>query len=734
MYQQVADEALLRQAVGDNSYTISTTVHPMPITARESAFGQAQDSFFAWLLVVLSFPFISGSFGTFIVTEKANKAKHLQTVAGVKPAAYWLSSYIWDTINYQLPCWITIMLMYAFSVESFTTSERGVAGGAIVTLILFGPASAGFTYCITFLFNSASMCNLSIILFNFLIGLAGPMVAIILRIIGDPSASDDSSLITAADTIEWVLRFIPSFNLCSSLLKIINIETFVVLNRKDLTVWDGSVILYETIFQAMWCILYVLLAICLDIWSTNPAFVAIFKKICRCKCSGRNQDADAPFMNDEDVINEQVRVLGGEANDDLIVLNQLTKQYDNGKLAVNNMSLGIPPGQCFGLLGINGAGKTTTMGMLTAEFPPTTGDATLASFSVTHEPEKTRRRIGYCPQFDAHFQNMTGREHVALYAAIKGVPSSFVEEAVTKKLEEVGLNEFDSGRLSSNYSGGMKRKLSVACATIGQPQIVFLDEPSTGMDPVARRDMWEVISDMVSGGNVAPEDRTSVILTTHSMEECEALCPRIGIMANGTLRCLGSAQHLKSRFGQGYQVEVKVKVVSHDDEDYKETLVHLAQLAGKELADDVEDGIGHDVFLTLGEVMQALQSLDTSIAEKVSVHDPTGYTVYKNATSAVGCAIEELASFATSEMRMIKLENFFKESFKVYILRERQDNKARYEVGSSGLRISNIFAKIEENKEELRVADYGVSQTSLEQVFNMHAAEAEKFKQGRTDG
>jgi len=117
--------------------------------------------------------------------------------------------------------------------------------------------------------------------------------------------------------------------------------------------------------------------------------------------------------------------------------------------------------------------------MLTAEFPPTTGDATLAGYSVTKEPEKTRRRIGYCPQFDAHFDNMTGREHVELYASIKGVPKDSVKEAAAAVLAEVGLSVQDCDRLSSNYSGGMKRRLSLACALIGQPQIVFLDECTT---------------------------------------------------------------------------------------------------------------------------------------------------------------------------------------------------------------------------------------------------------------
>jgi ATP-binding cassette, subfamily A (ABC1), member 3 len=386
------------------------------------------------------------------------------------------------------------------------------------------------------------------------------------------------------------------------------------------------------------------------------------------------------------------------------------------------------------------------MSMLTAEFPPSEGDATLAGFSVKNDPEKTRRRIGYCPQFDAHFQNMTGREHVQLYAAIKGVPAADVEAAVNSKLAEVGLSVFDSNRLSQGYSGGMKRKLSVACATIGQPQIVFLDEPSTGMDPVARRDMWAVISEMVNGGNMPDEERTSVILTTHAMEECEALCPRIGIMANGRLRCIGSAQHLKDRFGQGYQVELKVEFVTNNDDDFLNTVRDLSEYSGKAVNLEVsEDGDGfmpggpQDVSFNADEAIAAVNKLDATVADMITPDDPNGYTIFKNATSPAGCTLQELATFVATEVRMIAVSKFFEENFEDFVIRERQDTKVRYEVGSKGIRISSIFKTIEDNKESLNLADYGVSQTSLEQVFNMHAAEAERMKHealkvGATDG
>lgn len=491
-------------------------------------------------------------------------------------------------------------------------------------------------------------------------------------------------------------------------------------------------------------IVYLILAMKIDEWSSNPSAVSRWQSFIKIitfqfLCSGRGSDEvtiSAP--DDSDVVAEQERVLSGGANDDLIVVSQLTKIYDTGKVAVNNISFGIPPGQCFGLLGINGAGKTTTMGILTAEFPPTSGDATLAGFSVSKEPERTRRRVGYCPQFDAHFTNMTGREHVELYASIKGIPADIVKQASKLKLAEVGLSDDDSDRICSGYSGGMKRRLSLACATIGNPQIVFLDECSTGVDPVARREIWQMISDMVTGGNVPQAERTSVILTTHSMEECEALCPNIAIMAGGKLRCLGSAQQLKSKFGQGYQVEMKIKNVGPSDADYVENLSKIAESAEitlPTLANEDGEATHDDIFMNLDTAKAALAALtgDTYLTDMVSEHDPAGYTVFKEASSPVGVDLDGLVVFATSELRMRKLNSFIAETYPQSVVRERQDTKARYEVSSQGVRIGNIFSNIEEYKADLQVNEYGVSQTSLEQVFNMHAAEAEKLKQGTND-
>lgn len=239
-----------------------------------------------------------------------------------------------------------------------------------------------------------------------------------------------------------------------------------------------------------------------------------------------------------------------------------------------------------------------------------------------------------------------------------------------------------------------------------------------------------MVSDMVVNDAIPYEERTSVILTTHSMEECEALCPRIGIMANGKLRCLGSAQHLKNKFGQGFQVELKIDVLNVVDDDYKSIVESLAACKGV-------PQINHDdVFFTFEETLSALQNLteDDSISSMITPDNTYGYNIWREAQSSVGVPLDALAAFATSELRMQGLSSYMEITFPDSTLRERQDLRVRYEVSSTGTKISEIFESIEAHKEDLHLVDYGVSQTSLEQVFNMHAAEAEKLKQGRNDG
>ncbi|XP_070271735.1 phospholipid-transporting ATPase ABCA7 isoform X4 [Myotis yumanensis] len=254
---------------------------------------------------------------------------------------------------------------------------------------------------------------------------------------------------------------------------------------------------------------------------------------------------------DEDVARERERVVEGATQGDVLVLQDLTKVYPWQKIpAVDRLCLGIPPGECFGLLGVNGAGKTTTFRMVTGDILPSRGEVILAGHSVTQEPATALCRTGYCPQSDAIFELLTGREHVELFARLRGIPEAKIGQTVSLSLANLGLQHY-ADQPAGTYSGGYKRKLATAVALVGDPTMVFLDEPTTGMDPSARRFLWNSLLAVVRKGR-------SVVLTSHSMEECEALCTRLAIMVNGRFHCLGSPQHLKGRFGAGHTLTLRV--------------------------------------------------------------------------------------------------------------------------------------------------------------------------------
>ncbi|XP_049934331.1 ABC transporter A family member 7-like isoform X2 [Nymphaea colorata] len=235
-----------------------------------------------------------------------------------------------------------------------------------------------------------------------------------------------------------------------------------------------------------------------------------------------------------------------------IVCHNLRKVYKGKdgnpvKHAVQNVSLAVPRGECFGLLGPNGSGKTTFINMVTGNLSPTSGTAFIDGLNIQTDMDKIYMRMGFCPQYDLIWETLTGREHLLFYARLKNFKGSKLQQVVDQSLKTVNL--FGVGdRLAGKYSGGMKRRLSVAIALIGDPQVVYLDEPTTGLDPDSRNYLWNVIKQ-------AKKSR-AVILTTHSMEEAEYLCDRLGIIVKGNLQCLGSSKELRSRYGGSYLLTV----------------------------------------------------------------------------------------------------------------------------------------------------------------------------------
>lgn len=277
---------------------------------------------------------------------------------------------------------------------------------------------------------------------------------------------------------------------------------------------------------------------------------------------------NSSLVIDNDVLAEEKRVeLSGPENFKIRV-KQLRKVYMTGKgpcnrgkpfLAVENISFGLSAGECFALLGVNGAGKSTTFKSLTSEVQPTSGSIEINGINIMKNFSAVRKYIGYCPQTNPIFDEMSVEEHLYYYARIKGIPRGNIKELVEEAISELDL-ETHRKKQAGTLSGGNKRKLSVAMAIVGRPPIILLDEPSAGMDPEARRFMWSVVA------KIASNKTSAVILTTHSMEEAEALSTKMGIMVKGGIfKCFGSAQHIRNKFGQGYIIEVKIKHPTKED-------------------------------------------------------------------------------------------------------------------------------------------------------------------------
>jgi ABC-2 type transport system ATP-binding protein len=221
----------------------------------------------------------------------------------------------------------------------------------------------------------------------------------------------------------------------------------------------------------------------------------------------------------------------------------LTYRFDT-HTAVDQVNLSIAPGEMYGLLGPNGAGKTTTIKMLTTLLKPAIGTVSVFGVNAATQPMRVRRMIGYVPQALSADANLTGVENVELFARLFDVPRRERKERVAEALEAMGLTEAGD-RLAGTYSGGMVRRLELAQSLISAPRLLVLDEPTVGLDPIARSNVWEYITRLRS------EFAMTVLMTTHYMDEADAYCDRISLMHRGKVRVTGAPAQLRAGLGDG---------------------------------------------------------------------------------------------------------------------------------------------------------------------------------------
>ena len=215
----------------------------------------------------------------------------------------------------------------------------------------------------------------------------------------------------------------------------------------------------------------------------------------------------------------------------------LTKKYKE-KIVVNSLNLSIEQGELFALLGVNGAGKSTTIKMLSCLAKPTNGDAMILGNSIISNPIKVKEQINVSPQETAIAPNLTVRENLELIAGIYGSEKKQSKKKAEDAISSFGLSDIAQDK-AKTLSGGWQRRLSIAMALISEPQVLFLDEPTLGLDVLARRELWGVIKKL--------KGKVTIILTTHYLEEAESLSDRIGIMSKGELKAIGTADELKTK-------------------------------------------------------------------------------------------------------------------------------------------------------------------------------------------
>ncbi|KAF9891261.1 hypothetical protein FE257_004825 [Aspergillus nanangensis] len=447
----------------------------------------------------------------------------------------------------------------------------------------------------------------------------------------------------------------PSGNLLRALFTSLNVFSILCRGR-DVASYPGEITLYGG--PILYLILQSFALFSLILWvDGGPVFSMLRNK-------SKTGDLEEKDPVDGDIATEIARVTG---SDDGLRAIHLTKTFKKFT-AVEDVTFGVGKGEVFALLGPNGAGKTTTISLIRGDIQPSRngGDIFVDNISVLKNRASARSHLGVCPQFDAMDQ-MTVLEHLTFYARIRGVPD--VAHNVAEVIRAVGLTPFQQ-RMAAKLSGGNKRKLSLGIALMGNPSVLLLDEPSSGMDAASKRVMWKTLASVVAG--------RSIVLTTHSMEEADALAHRAGIMAKRML-ALGTTDYLRSKYGNMYHVHLVHSHAPHTSDGDMERI--RAWVAADFPNAVVEQKTYHG---------QLRFSIPAGFSEEEEDERAGGWSSGTDANAIKTQTVVDGAGYVVPSSRPGASAN-----------------------GS----VSMLFSRLEQNKAALGIEYYSVSQTTLDQVF-----------------
>lgn len=750
---------------------VEVDIHPFPQSHSEQQNLEKIAVFFLAIYTTFSLSFIPSGIAHFVVKERQSGAQQLQLLSGVSHFSYWLTNLIFDLGLYAVPA---ACIPAALEQFGFSMILRGNCGTAVtVVLIAFGPAMAGFTYIVSFLFKDASKAANVILSFCLVGATVLSTVLFILDVIninpvaGHPMACDtptkdspegDCAFPTARKfdrVLGPLFRLVPTVCLYQALFTIAFVSNMHAVSEEALkaiaaeldTQISFSPFAYEWAGEPL-CYLcaeavgYFVIAVFVDWCMHNPRVHRLLdadactRRFSPWRRTLRNRYAAArssPMMEstttlvetgegeegegagDGSVEMEKNRVAFLSPRDVALHVEGLEKVYRHWlaphmapKRAVRGVSFAVHAGEVFGLLGHNGAGKTSALKCLVGELGCTAGTIHVGGYDLDRQGGLARRCIGYCPQFDALLELLTVRDHLEFYAGLKELPPKAAEQA----MRDFGLEKM-AKRRGDVLSGGNKRKLSAAIALMGRPSLAVLDEPSCGLDPAARRALWSAVHRAVNGAGGG----SAVLLTTHSMEEAEALSTRLGILAEGNLLTVGTSQQIKQRHGSSHELCLALA-----PETEGALVVAVQQMGGGTMAMDTR--------------------LDYSAVSTLLDGDPNKHRAYTRPRCVVRAQIEGtgyveasvVAEWWRQQARGEAIETFLRDLVGDGVeLAENFGATWRFRLPkSSSVGLPQLFKHLEDHGKRLGIAEYTLSQATLEQIFNNMAQEAEEERAATT--
>ncbi|XP_050431314.1 phospholipid-transporting ATPase ABCA3-like isoform X2 [Adelges cooleyi] len=565
--------ALLQKVTGNNEMSISVTNDPIQITDNSVCGNNFQMQIVLVWLTMFSpgmLYFIS-YYIAMPLNERVSGFKHLQMMTKLSPVMYWCVCFIWDYICYLVVIVITMITMYSYDHYRIFTGPDEL-WTLLVLFIAYGWSSIFYAYSFSF-FKKSLLSSISLfIAVNFILGL---IINNILYLVKAILVKPDNE-VTWFHIVRYIVLLVPHFSYSSCIVGFVTISwennRCKICKTPDMEeACSGSAdfkpkkyfefastenpdgILSELLFLIFSSLIYYFFILLMDYKVFARMYQFIFNTIVGSGVSYKDDDEDPDVGGERDKVDAAKVRTNDDAESPLLVVDGVIKKFSFKFTGVRGISFTVSPGECFGLLGVNGAGKTTTFRVLTGDTFPSNGDAAIQTDRVYKLSSSFRQymsMIGYCPQFDALNDQLTAKETLRLMAILRGISPNNAKKHVDKWIKDLGLEEYKN-RLCGTYSGGNKRKLNTAIALIGDPPVVFLDEPTSGVDPVARRNLWQLLA-------VSQRAGQAVVLTSHSMDECEALCNRLTIMVDGVMKCIGNIQYLKNRYGQGFTVIIKL--------------------------------------------------------------------------------------------------------------------------------------------------------------------------------